>query len=219
MNGFDDWMDRYATVFGLHYPAGLTMIAAWERVFDLDAVTLSELDAALDHLATRDVPEKMWDHLSKLQSHLRSQRSERSRIRDEGYEDHRCVYCDGTGYAVVPNLRCVHGREWRRRNGTWYTYAVTCECSRGVEIQRGCVEGATKSDRQVPLSLAEYKRRNPWFLAQLEKRDEAQAAALEATKAAQRADGDYGGMTAATLDATVARLLRRVRGREPGEEG
>lgn len=221
MQGFDDWLERYAAVFGLNYPAGLTMLASWEVHFDRDGVTAAELDAALLHLATRDAPASTWDHLPKLQAFLRSTRAEsrehERRLRDEGFEDHRCAICAGTGYAVVPHLRCVEGSQWLPRGGVWYTHAVTCDCKRGEAIYEGCVEGRRKNGPPLPLSLREYHRRNAKWQQQLSQRAQQQAQERESRRLAEVADLARRGLGPPPISAALERIRCRIR--QPGEEG
>jgi hypothetical protein len=178
IQGYVEWAERYATLFGFDRDTDVRMLAAWEQVFDVGRVSAGELEAATQAVAQK-APRFRSDHLLALQGAIRDARLANwraEREREEAMvEEMRCVLCGWTGWVVVPHPGCIEDGVWMPHRGDgYYTAAVLCVCTRGRKILDGLLAAAEeqRGKRKVlmPMRLTDYERRCPHWQAQMEVR-------------------------------------------------
>lgn len=189
------WITRHATTFGMN-DAELDMLDAWREPFELRGYTVAELLEATTWLAANDPPQWRSEHLARLRKRIEASRFARYRAEQAeiAADDERdlCRECRGAGLVVVPHLNFVRDGRWIP---PWYTYAVACNCRRGLRIYEQCRAAAAENDkRRAIVSIGDYEMVNPRWREQVEQKRQAQAADVRAESAAKAGDTAFGSL-------------------------
>jgi hypothetical protein len=178
--GFEQWAQRHAEIFGMTSEAELKSILAWRDLFDAAGYRSDELEAATRYLALRPAElaagderfgGKMLMHLAAVQRRIIDCRALIYRADVAEIEQTRgtCTLCSGSGRVIVPHRLAIEFGEWmpikvaRGGLGATYYQAVLCTCPLG----RWVGAHITK-DEHRPSRLEDYEKENPAWRWQLE---------------------------------------------------
>lgn len=190
---WDAWSERHAAVFGLTTEPDARMLAEWCELFRSAGFAAAELDLATSWLALHGPPKFRSEHLAALHGRLQEQRlfaaaKEAEARREEGPAG--CRLCDGSGRAIVPNLKA-------RSLGRWGTAAVLCGCPLGRWYQ------SRQRGLQVPQqTLEDCETLNPDWADEMEQRRQFLNSRVRAEQ------------HATALDRAMGEVLTRLRRKE-----
>ncbi len=210
---FNEWAKHHATIFGLVTEQEVQMLMSWRSMFEADGVTVQDLFAVSNWLASHKPPTFRTQHLNAIQERLKSWRIERmltdKAAEIEAAETDRgvCLTCNNSGLAIVPHPESIHAGQWV---GHCYSFAVICNCIRGrsvlaidmlrqSEADEKAAEKRLKAKKVTRITIEEYERSYPdWRII---------VASRQKSNEEKRVAADRAG----TLDKQLGEIVRRAK--------
>ncbi len=210
---YSEWAHHHGTIFGLTADSEMKMVLSWQSMFEADGVTVEDLFAVSNWMASNAPPTFRTQHLNAIQARLKNWRIERM-LADKEAEIQAaetdlgiCATCNNAGLAIVPHPRSMHAGQWI---GHRYAFAVICDCIRGrsilaIDMLRQSQEDEKASEKRLKpknvrrTTLEDYERSYPdWraIVAARQKSDEARRTASE---------------QAGTLDKELGQIIKRAK--------
>jgi hypothetical protein len=209
VQGYYEWAERHAAIFGLNTDRDPSMFAAWGQVFESCGYTAAELNEATTYLAGTPgkVPLTRQQNLDAINSRVRDRRLDRLRANDEAAApDSSHHLCGGSGWVVVPHLKHVVDGEWV---APWYTMAVTCNCKLGQRRLASLDEDRKRAVYTFDL----YDTRNPNWEMQVQTREVARKSMVDARRESAEAD-KYADRLQRAFGGAVRSVIGKARGKE-----